>query len=150
MYRYSIPGAGGPETSPAYINPMKGTFFTLTPGSASSQIHYALPHRAFTNGSNDSTVPKKLRANQYGTDIYDVEDIPDGTVVYIFNTNYSREAKIEGLSGRGDDNGWYYLQGGHCVQLIFSKQTLRAGNTAKDCDGGWILVGHDDGVTNSW
>ena len=48
------------------------------------------------------------------------------------------------------DNGWYGLPGGHCVQLIFTKQTLKNGNTTKDCEGGWILVGHDDGGTNSW
>ena len=150
MYRYSIPSTGGSNTNPTYINPMKGTFFTLTPGSGTSQDHYALPHRQFTNGSNDSSVPKAARNYQTSTDVYDVEDIPDGTVVYIFNTNHGRTAHIEGLSGRGDDSGWYDLPGGHCVQLIFSKQTLRNGNTASDCDGGWILVGHDDGGTNSW
>ena len=150
MYRYSIPSTGGSNTNPTYINPMKGTFFTLTPGSGTTSDHYALPHRAFTNGSNDSSVPKKLRANQYSTDVYDVEDIPDGTVVYIFNTNHGRTAHIEGLSGRGDDSGWYDLGGGHCVQLIFTKQTLRNDNNTKVCSGGWILVGHDDGSTNSW
>ena len=129
---------------------MKGAFFTLAPGSSASSQYYALPHRQFTNGSNDSSVPKAARTYQYSTDIYDVEDIPDGTVVYIFNTNHGRTAQIEGLSGRGDDNGWYGLPGGHCVQLIFTKQTLKNGNTTKDCEGGWILVGHDDGGTNSW
>ena len=150
MYRYSIPSSGGSSTSPNYINPMKGAFFTLAPGSSASSQYYALPHRQFTNGSNDSSVPKAARTYQYSTDIYDVEDIPDGTVVYIFNTNHGRTAQIEGLSGRGDDNGWYGLPGGHCVQLIFTKQTLKNGNTTKDCEGGWILVGHDDGGTNSW
>jgi hypothetical protein len=79
-----------------------------------------------------------------------MEDIPSGTVVYIFNTNHGRTAYIEGLSGRGDDNGWYGLPGGHCVQLIFSRESLRNGNNSRDYDGGWILVGHDDGGTNSW
>ena len=148
--RYSIPSSGGSSTSPAYINPMKGAFFTLSPGSSTSNQYYALPHRQFTNGSNDNSVPKAARNYQYSSDIYDVEDIDDGTVVYIFNTNHGRNAFIEGLSGRGDDNGWYTLSGGHCVQLIFSKQTLRNGSTTKDCDGGWILVGHDDGGNNSW
>ena len=150
MRRYSIPSSGGSSTNPSYINPMKGAFFTLSPGSSASSQYYALPHRQFTNGSNDSSVPKAARNYQYSTDIYDVEDIADGTVVYIFNTNHGRNAYIEGLSGEGDNNGWYTLSGGHCVQFIFNKQTLRNGNTTKNCEGGWIIVGHDDGGRNSW
>jgi hypothetical protein len=145
--RYSIPSSGGSTTSPSYINPMKGASFTLAPGSSSSQQYYALPHRQFGTAT---TVPKKLRANQFSSDTYDVEDIPDGTVVYVFNTNHGRNAYIEGLSGEADDNGWYTLSGGHCVQLIFFKQTLRNANNTRNYDGGWILVGHDDGGRNSW
>jgi hypothetical protein len=129
---------------------MKGAFFCLSPGSGTSSDHYALPHKAFTNGSNSTSVPKKERLYQNSTDIYDVDDIPDGTIIYIFNSNHARTAHIEGLSGRGDDSGWYDLGGGHCVQLIFTKQTLRNDNNTKVCSGGWILVGHDDGSTNSW
>ena len=145
--RYSIPSSGGSSTSPAYINPMKGASFTLQPGSSASNQYYALPHRQF---GTSTTVPKGARNYQYSTDTYDVEDIPDGTVIYIFNTNHGRNAFIEGTSGRGDDNGWYTLGGGHCVQLIFFKTTLRNGNTIKDYDGGWILVGEEEGNINSW
>ena len=84
------------------------------------------------------------------SDTYDVENIPDGTVVYIFNTNHGRTAYIEGLSGMGDNNGWYHIGGGHCIQLIFFKTSLRNDNNLRDYDGGWILVGHDDGSVNSW
>jgi len=145
--RYSIPSSGGSSSSPNYINPMQGASFTLSPGSSSSQQYYALPHRQFGTATS---VPNGARTYQYSTDTYDVEDIPDGTVLFLFNTNHDRNAYIEGLSGRGDNNGWYTLSGGHCVQLIFFKQTLRNANNTRNYDGGWILVGHDDGGTNSW
>ena len=145
--RQSTPSTGGSSASPAYINPMKGASFTLTPGEPASQRHYALPHRQF--GTSTST-PNKLRANEMSSDTYDVENIPDGTVVYIFNTNHGRTAYIEGLSGMGDNNGWYHIGGGHCIQLIFFKTSLRNDNNLRDYDGGWILVGHDDGSVNSW
>jgi hypothetical protein len=147
MYRYSIPSSGGSNTSPQYINPMQGAFFTLSPGSSSSQQHYALPHRQF---GTSTSVPKKERLYKFSSDNYDMEDLPDGTVVWLFNSNHGRNAYIEGLSGQGDDNGWYTLFGGHCVQLIFTKVTLKNGNNTKSVDGGWILVGHDDGGVNSW
>jgi len=145
--RYSIPSSGGSSSSPQYINPLQGAFFTLAPGSSTSQRYYALPHRQF---GTSTSVPFAARERQYSTDVYDVEDIPDGTVVFIFNTNNGRDAYIEGLSGRGDDNGWYTLDAGNCVQLIFSKATLRNGSTTKNYEGGWILLGHDDGNINSW
>jgi hypothetical protein len=145
--RYSVPSQGGASTNPAYINPLEGAFFTLQPGDGSNYQHYALPHRQF---GTSTTIPKKLRANQYSSDVYDVEDIPEGTLIIIFNTNNGRNAYIEGLSGLGDNSGWYTLGPGNCVQLVFSKTTLRNGNSIRNYDGGWILLGHDDGNTNSW
>ena len=147
-YRYySLPTGGGSTSTPKLIDPRKGAFFQIAPGSSSSQQYYALPHRQF---GTSTSVPYAAREREYSSDVYDVEDIPDGTVIFIFNTNNGRNSYIEGLSGRGDDNGWYTLGPGNCVQLIFSKKILYNGSSIRNYDGGWILVGHDDGNTNSW
>ena len=148
QYRwYSVPTTGGSSSSPKLIDPRKGAFFQINPGSLDSQRWYALPHRQFGTGTS---VPLAAREREYSSDVYDVEDIPDGTVIFIFNTNNGRDAYIEGLSGRGDDGGWFTLDAGNCIQLIFSKTTLWNGNNIRNYDGGWILVGYDDGNINSW
>ena len=97
-----------------------------------------------------NSVPFAERARNLSNDAYTVSDIEDGTMVVIFNKNHDRTAYIEGISGRGDNNGWYSLGGGHAVWLLYNAETLYNGSSSRNYDGGWILVGHDDGGTNSW
>ena len=126
---------------------MDGATFFINPSSSSSSRYYALHHKQF---GTSNTVPKAERATQYNSDVYDVSDSEDGTMIVIFNKNHGRNAYIEGISGRGDDNGWYTLGGGHAIWLLYNAATLYNGHSSRNYAGGWILVGHDDGGTNSW
>jgi len=140
-------GTGGSEQSPDFINCMTRASFILNPGSSTSNRYYALHHRQFNTQSDH---PNAALLKQASTDVYDETDIQQGTIVLIFNANHGRTAYIEGISGRGDDNGHYGLGGGHAVWLMYNKNTLYNGTSVRNYEGGWILVGHDDGGINSW
>lgn len=149
VQEYSTYATGGSSSSPRFLNPLNHAAFVLGYGGTSSLYdYYELPHYQFNN-SNSVPYREKL-TDQSDTD-FDMSDIPYFATVWLFNRNYDNTLYIAGFSGRSDDNGWYSLGGGKCVQCMWTgNMTLYHGTATRTTrTGGWIVVS-ESGTTNSW
>ena len=149
VQEYSTYSTGGSSSSPRFLNPLTHAAFVLGYGGTSSLYnYYELPHYQFNN-SNSVPYREKL-TDQSGTD-FDMSDIPYFATVWLFNRNYDNTLYIAGFSGRSDDNGWYSLEGGKCVQCMWmGNMTLYHGTATRTTrTGRWIVVS-ESGTTNSW
>jgi len=149
VFQYKTYSSGGAITSPLFIDVREASFFRLRATSTSNR-YFELPHKQF---ASSTAVPFRERDRDNSNEIYGVDDFEVGHLAILFNYNYDDDAcYIAGISGRADDNGWYTLNGGRCIMVVYDKYALQHGGSSlnTDAEGGWIIVNGDTSTVNSW